>query len=119
MHGYRTQRTERTEPVARKPMLVAALVLAVLLLPALCPRPAQAESSKSYSFSDVSIDAAVNVDGTIHVVEKRTVDFSGSYHRLYWNLNTYNSQSGIESSYVVNGVSLDGAAITQVTFQSA
>lgn len=67
----------------------------------------------------MSVDATVNADSTIHVVENRTVNFSGDYHRLYWNFNTYNSTSGISSSYVINSVSIDGTAIPLVPFQSA
>ena len=53
--------------------------------------------ARDLSIDRVDIDATVQKDGTLHVVETRTFYFKGSYHGVYWNLpvgkNKYNGQN--------------------------
>lgn len=52
--------------------------------------------ARDLSINKVDIDATVQKDGTMHVVETRTFYFKGSFHGVYWNLpvgkNKYNGQ---------------------------
>ena len=41
---------------------------------------------KSYSFPNVHIDATVNQDGSLSIVERRTFDFHGQYHFAYFTV---------------------------------
>jgi len=59
-------------------VLVALLLLLVALT---TPRAAYAQS---FSVGPVSIDATVSADGTVHVAERRTYTFDGSFKGVYW-----------------------------------
>ena len=72
---------------------VAALSLFVAPAPAL---------AKSYSMPEVRIEATVNTDGSLHVVEQRIFDFSGSFTCVWWEFNKLYSPRELQ----VNGVSL-------------
>ncbi len=72
---------------------VAALSLFVAPAPAL---------AKSYTMPEVSIEATVNADGSLHVVEQRTFDFDGSFTCVWWEFNRLYSPKELQ----VNGVSL-------------
>ena len=72
---------ERSPLAAVRPLLLAALaVLLVLCL----PRPATA---REYTIDKVDIDATVNADGSLDVVEARTFDFDGSFNGVYWDIS--------------------------------
>lgn len=60
--------------------------------------PGQAlASDRSYQITQVDIDANVDADGTLHVVETRTFDFDGSFNGVYWDIPTgYNPNNGQE-----------------------
>ena len=61
-------------------------MVAVALVALLCaPRPARADG---YEMSRTVIDARVNEDGVLSVVEDRTFDFDGEYHGVYWEIGT-------------------------------
>ncbi len=47
--------------------------------------PSQA-LAKSYSIDQVTIDATVNPDGSLDVIENRHFDFSGKFNGVYWKL---------------------------------
>ena len=64
-------------------LLVLIACVAVLSL-FVAPAPALA---KSYSMPEVSIEATVNADGSLHVVEQRTFDFDGSFTCVWWEFN--------------------------------
>ncbi|HEY5388691.1 MAG TPA: DUF2207 domain-containing protein, partial [Thermoleophilia bacterium] len=55
---------------------------------AMAARPAAA---KDYSISDVAIDAQVMPNGDLKVHESRTLDFSGTFHYVYWDYSTRGS----------------------------
>lgn len=57
----------------------AGLVFLALLAPACSVR-------KSYSFPSVRIDATVNRDGSLDLVEQRTFDFHGHFHFAYFQV---------------------------------
>lgn len=82
-------------PVRRAlcPLLVLLAFLSGLLL-----LPGQAlASDRSYQITQVDIDATVDADGTLHVVETRTFDFDGSFNGVYWDIPTgYNPNNGQE-----------------------
>ena len=82
-------------PVRRAlcPLLVLLAFLSGLLL-----LPGQAlASDRSYQITQVDIDATVDADGTLHVVETRTFDFDGSFNGVYWDIPTgYNPNNGKE-----------------------
>jgi uncharacterized membrane protein len=82
---------------------VRKLVLAALslvLLAACAGLAAGPASAKDYSITDVVIDARVQPNGNIKVHEARTLDFSGTFHYVYWDYATRGS----------NGVVVTGAS---------
>lgn len=58
---------------------VLGLVLGLLLLPATA-------LADDYEIDRVNIDATVNTDGSLYVVEERTFDFDGSFNGVYWDI---------------------------------
>lgn len=95
--------------------LLFALACALFALSGLGVRQAQA---KSFTIPDVAITATVNPDGSMHVIENRTIKFSGDFSAVWWTFNTDNSK-GYNGSYTVNSVSVDGKALPSVPFQTA
>ena len=81
------------------PLLAAALAL-MTLLALVVAFPARAEA-KSYAMPSVDIQAQVETDGSLHVVEQRVFDFDGDFTALWWNLGD-NLPTG--ASIQVNGV---------------
>ncbi|HJW76103.1 MAG TPA: DUF2207 domain-containing protein, partial [Thermoleophilia bacterium] len=79
------------EGAARRTAAPATLILIACLLAALLAAPAAL--AKSYSMPDVTIDATVNEDGSLTVVETRTFDFSGTFHFVYWDLQTRGAEA--------------------------
>ncbi len=45
-----------------------------------------AVEAKSYYFPSVSIEAHINRDRSMDVVETRTAYFDGTYHNIYWDM---------------------------------
>lgn len=77
-------------------VLAAAVVL-------LCAAPSTA-LAKSYTMPQTNITATVNPDGSLHVVEERTFDFSGDFTAVWFTVEPpYNGKLKI------NGVSLSDA----------
>lgn len=56
-----------------------ALVLALVAAPA-------AALADEYSITRVNIDATLDSDGVLTVVESRTFDFDGDFHGVYWDI---------------------------------
>jgi len=77
------------------------LLLALLLLAAgaagLAAGPAAA---KSFTITSVRVDAQVMPNGDLRVTDSRTLDFSGNFHFVYWDLATEGS-----SEIIVRGAS--------------
>lgn len=95
-------------------MLGAVLFALCVGICCLCA-PSQAYA-KSYTMPKVNIMADAQSDGSLHVVEQRTFDFSGSYSAVWWVLDL---PTGSNSSLKVNGVSMgtvsEGDSSVQLT----
>jgi uncharacterized membrane protein len=79
---------------------IVLLVVVLVLAAAAAGLVAGPAAAKSFSISDVTIDARVQPNGNVRVHESRTVDFSGSYHYVYWDYATKGS----------NGIKITGAS---------
>ncbi len=64
-------------------IVTAALAACAVLLAA--PQPALADD---YEMSRTVINATVQPDGVLDVVEDRTFDFDGEFHGVYWEIGT-------------------------------
>ncbi len=65
--------------------LALALLATLTLVVGLVTAPTRA-LAKSYSIDRVDIDATINADGSLDVVEERTFDFDGHYNGVYWDI---------------------------------
>lgn len=81
----------RLHRLSNKQLSLAWIVLAVAII-VLAFGPARA-LAEGYEMSHVGIEATVNPDGTIYVVEDRTFDFDEPFHNCYWDLSTSTSAS--------------------------
>ena len=81
---------------AKKSQFVKIAFCVMLLVAAFLIAPTAA-LARDLSIDRVNIDATVQKDGTMHVVETRTFYFKGSFNGVYWNLpigsNKYNGQN--------------------------
>ena len=81
---------------AKKSPFVKIVFCIMLLVAAFLIAPTAA-LARDLSIDRVNIDATVQKDGTMHVVETRTFYFKGSFNGVYWNLpvgsNKYNGQN--------------------------
>lgn len=66
-------------------MLVVLAFAACVLLSLLVPAQAQA---KSYDMPQTVINATVEDDGDLHVIEQRTFDFSGDFTAVWWSFDS-------------------------------
>ena len=92
-----------------------ALAVAVLALAfaCLCFTPQQAHA-KSYEMPHTTINATVQPNGDLHVVEQRTFDFSGAFTAVWWNFDNLPSGSDIK----INNVSMGPSAKSLSEFPS-
>ena len=97
-HRRSSRACRRGSTLLARAAAVLALVLLVLVL-----APSQA-LAKSYEMTQVDIDATVNTDGSLTVVEDRTFDFSGTYHYCYWDLSKSASEFSDLSIQVAEAV---------------
>jgi uncharacterized membrane protein len=65
-------------------LLVAAAGLAAV--------PADPAAAKEYSIRSVRVDATVEPNGDVRITDTRTLDFSGIFHYVYWDLSTRGSE---------------------------
>ncbi len=77
---------------ARLLLALVALVLLAAGAAALAAGPAAAED---FTITSVRVDATVKSNGDVRITDTRTLDFSGSFHFVYWDLSTRGSE-GIE-----------------------
>ena len=66
-------------------LVIAALALAFACF---CFTPQQAYA-KSYEMPHTTINATVQPNGDLHVVEQRTFDFSGTFTAVWWNFDSF------------------------------
>ena len=87
-----------------------ALVMALMVC-GLTPRLAFAD--RSYTIDQVDIEATVNPDGSVDVLEYRTFDFDGQFNGVYWKIptGTYGSRE-IETSVTAVGEIVGGEFVT-------
>ena len=83
-------------------LVIAALALAFACF---CFTPQQAHA-KSYEMPHTTINATVQPNGDLHVVEQRTFDFSGTFTAVWWNFDSLPSGSDIK----INSVSMGSSA---------
>lgn len=90
--------TARGRRVQVSALMIAAMLVCVvagLMLPGIA-------SAKSYKVAPVTIDATVETDGTIDVVDTRTMEFDGQYDYVYWDFPMGDNKQG---SYIIDGIS--------------
>ena len=83
-----------SDSLCKKSLVRFAFCFLLLVFSCICM------SSKAFArdldINRVKIDATIQQDGTMHVVETRTFHFDGSYNGVYWNIpcghNTYNNK---------------------------
>ena len=83
----------------RAAWLFAAMLLVVACACTLAALPGKAYA-KSYTMPQVNIQAQLETDGTLHVVEQRTFDFDGSFSAVWWTLSLLPTNA----EFSVNGV---------------
>ena len=93
-------RTARRAGAASPRLLLLVFVLLVTLAAGAAGLTAGPAAAKSFSISRIRVDAQVMPNGNVRVTDTRTLDFSGTYHFVYWDLATKGS-SGI----VIKGAS--------------
>jgi uncharacterized membrane protein YgcG len=67
-------------PIVRRLSIAAVVAVALALVLPTCSK------GKHYSFPQVRIDATVNQDGSLSIVENRTFDFHGQYHFAFFTV---------------------------------
>ena len=80
-------------------------VLALALFSCVSAIAPQQALAKSYDMPKTTIDATIQPNGDLHVVEQREFDFSGSYTAVWWEFDSLPSGSSIE----INSVSMADA----------
>jgi uncharacterized membrane protein len=88
----RGKRSRRGARVRGALQAFAVLLLVAAGAAALTAGPAAA---KDFSITSVSVDATVKPNGDVRITDTRTLDFSGNFHFVYWDLSTQGSE-GIE-----------------------
>lgn len=77
---------------AKKSQFVKIAFCLLLFVAAFFSAPTAA-LARDLSIDRVNIDATVQKDGTMHVVETRTFYFKGSFNGVYWNLPVGSNKS--------------------------
>ena len=95
--------SQREEARCRVAWMIAAVLVVVACACALAALPGKAYA-KSYTMPQVNIQAQLETDGTLHVVEQRTFDFNGSYSAIWWSLSLLPTNA----EFSVNGVRMMG-----------
>jgi uncharacterized membrane protein len=111
---------------ARRLLVVALLALSAAGLAGVWAGPAAA---KSFSITEVAVDATVRPNGDVKVHESRTLGFSGSFHYVYWDYRAKGSDgisvigasgptdsSGAPSPYTLSTAAVAGVAGTPGTY---
>ena len=76
---------------ARLPRLLLAACVMVAAAAGLAALAAGPAAAKDFSITGVTVDAQVMPNGDVRVTDTRTLDFSGSFHFVYWDLATRGS----------------------------
>lgn len=111
--------------LARLAAVIGSSALVIMLFLFVMPACAQA---KSYTMPKVNITAEVQSDGSLHVVEQRTFDFSGDYSAVWWKHDNLPRGASVEVKSVSLAFVNDGdnandsitlEAIPETTFDLA
>lgn len=78
---------------------MARRLLAALLLAAFALAAPAVHAERSYRFPSLLIDAVVREDGTVHIVESRTVSFTGAFSGFYQSIS------------LAGGISIDNVTV--------
>ena len=104
-------------PPRRLPVPILAL-LAVILAAAIAAIPGTAQA-KSYTMPEVDIQATLDDQGALDVVERRTFDFKGDFTCVWWEFDSF----GYDSEMTVESVTLEQGgqevALDPVEFRSS
>ena len=98
----------------RSAKLLLAVSAFLLALTCLCVAAPQQAFAKSYEMPQTTINATVQPNGDLHVVEQRQFDFDGSFTAVWWNFNNLPSGSDIK----INSVSMGASANSLSKFAS-
>jgi uncharacterized membrane protein len=79
----------------RIPRLALVLTVLALLAAGAAALAAGPAAAKDFSITGVAVDATVQSNGDVRITDTRTLDFSGSFRYVYWDLSTRGSE-GIE-----------------------
>ena len=83
--GWRSGAPRVTSRALRLLLALVAVVVVAAGAAALAAGPAAA---KDFSITSVAVDAQVMPNGDVRITDTRTLDFSGTYHFVYWDLST-------------------------------
>ncbi len=86
---------KRSRFAARVRRVLPALGVLLLVAAGAAGLTARPAAAKDFSITSVSVDATVKPNGDVRITDTRTLDFSGNYHFVYWDLSTEGSE-GIE-----------------------
>ena len=67
--------------------------------------------AKSYSMPKVDIQAQVETDGSLHVVEQRTFDFDGDFTAVWWAFDGLPSGASLQVNGVAHGIGSDDGTV--------
>ena len=87
---------------ARAWLSAAAITFAVVLIAAVVSIAPQQAFAKSYSMPQTTINAEVQQNGDLHVVEQRQFEFDGTYAAVWWEFTGLPSGADVK----VNSVSM-------------
>lgn len=117
--GQITANSAKTSPAAAPFawlfLVAAAFALALVCLGCAAPQKAYA---KSYEMPKTTINATVQPNGDLHVVEQRQFDFDGVFSAVWWNFNSLPYGSDIKINSVGMGSSSSSLKkLSSVPFQ--
>jgi uncharacterized membrane protein len=74
--------------LSRVQRLLLAFVAFVALAAGAAALAAGPAAAKDFSITSVAVDAQVMPNGDVRITDTRTLDFSGTFHFVYWDLST-------------------------------
>lgn len=83
----------------RRILVAAFAIIALLLALVVAATPGHAEA-KSYSMPKVDIQAQLETDGSLHVIEQRTFEFDGDYTKMKWAFYQMPSNAEVKANGV-------------------
>lgn len=103
-------------------LLLFSLALFTLFIAVQATFPSTAWA-KDFKMPQVDIVADMQSDGSLHVVEKRTFDFDGSFSAIWWTFNsgniTVNSMSMTKTTQWTSGPETSTVELSEVPFQTS